>query len=270
MICRDVSTHRPLGSGFDRLARHYYWMECVLAGRTLQKCRTAFLEQTRNSNAALLIGEGNGRFLAEFLKVNKTATVVCIDSSSRMLQLARQRVCPGNRERVHFLQADLCGNSTDCLQNQFTPGAFDLVVTHFFLDCFPPAQLEAIIEKIIGFTAPHATWLLADFRVPESGLARTRAKAILWLAYTFFRIVTRLPAKRITPPDSFLEQHGFALEKRMICEHGLLHSDLWRVPAGVSRKTDLISQVQTAERISSLSSSIIESASFGRSGKRLL
>src|SRR5882762_1835947 len=66
VIARTLRSKTISASGFDRLAPHYYWMECVLAGRTLQRCRTAFLEQTRDATAALLIGEGNGRFLAEF------------------------------------------------------------------------------------------------------------------------------------------------------------------------------------------------------------
>src|SRR4051812_46891673 len=95
------------GTGFDRLARHYYWMECVLAGRTLQKCRTAFLDQTRDARRALLLGEGNGRFLIEFLKANKKASVVCVDASSRMLKLAARRAGGLAAGRARFVKADL-------------------------------------------------------------------------------------------------------------------------------------------------------------------
>src|SRR5437660_4295638 len=199
-------------------------MECLLAGRTLQQCRTAFLDQTRNAKTALLIGEGNGRFLTEFLKVNKRASVLCVDSSSRMLKLAARRAGGLAVDRVRFVKADLL----EPRHSQWQAGPFDVVVTHFFLDCFRAEQLNRIVRAIADQTSAGASWLLADFRVPADGLARLRAKTILWLAYAFFRIVTRLPAKRITPPDCLLEKHGFALEKRIIREHGLLHSDLWR------------------------------------------
>ena len=212
------------GNGFDRLARHYYWMECVLAGRTLQKCRTSFLDETRVATTALLIGEGNGRFLTEFLKANKRASVLCVDSSSRMLKLAARRAGRLAGDRVRFVKADLL----EPRDSQWQAGPFDLVVTHFFLDCFRPEQLDLIVRAIAEQASSGAKWLLADFSVPADGFARLRAKAILWLAYAFFRIATGLPAKRITAPDSFLERHGFALEKRIIREHGLLHSDLWR------------------------------------------
>jgi hypothetical protein len=53
---------------FDRLAPHYRWLEWVLAGRKLQRCRTAFLDEIGRADATLLVGEGNGRFLGELLK----------------------------------------------------------------------------------------------------------------------------------------------------------------------------------------------------------
>ena len=52
MIDCDAGAETISGNGFDRLAQHYYWMECVLAGRTLQKCRTAFLDETRVATTA--------------------------------------------------------------------------------------------------------------------------------------------------------------------------------------------------------------------------
>ena len=172
----------------------------------------------------MLIGEGNGRFLAEFLKINKTASVVCVDASSRMLELAKRRAVGSTGDRVRFVQADLL----DPPYWQCQGGPFDLVVTHFFLDCFRADQLDPIVTAIAEQTSSGARWLLADFRVPTAGLARIRAKAILWLAYTFFRIATRLPAKWITPADSFLQRNGFSLQERRVYDLGLLHSDLWR------------------------------------------
>lgn len=240
-------------------------MECLLAGRTLQRCRTAFLDETRSATAALLLGEGNGRFLAEFLDLNKNASVVCLDASSRMLRLARQRTAPLDRHRVRFIHADLLAPLLFAVAPADLGGPFDLVVTHFFLDCFRGEQLDTIVEIIRGRTSSEATWLLADFRVPETGFPRLRAKAILWLAYSFFRIVTQLPARRITPPDSFLQRLGFVLQKRIICEHGLLHSDLWRRDNGASATNP---QIHMAESISS--SPPIKTGILGCGGTRLL
>jgi len=210
-------------ANFDRLAPHYYWLECLLAGRMLQRCRTAFLDQARTARSALIVGEGNGRFLRELLKVNREAVVVCVDESTTMLNLARQRVRGFDPDRVRFVQADVLAESQ---WGGSPPATFDLVATHFFLDCFRPDQLRDLVAAIAARTCAEATWLLADFQVPKTGLRKRRAQLILWLAYAFFRIVTRLPAHRLTAPDSFLEANGFKLAERRLYEAGLLHSDL--------------------------------------------
>jgi len=41
-------------------------------------------------------------------------------------------------------------------------------------------------------------------------------------------VMTRLPAKQLTPPDPFLERAGFTLHRRNESEWGLLHSDWWK------------------------------------------
>jgi hypothetical protein len=45
--------------------------------------------------------------------------------------------------------------------------------------------------------------------------------------YAFFRFVTRLPARKLTPPDNYLQAAGFRLRSRQQTDWGLLHSDWW-------------------------------------------
>ena len=77
---------------FDRLARHYRWMECVLAGSKLQRCRTAFIDNVSAARRALLLGEGNGRFLVELFRARPDIHVTCVDASAAMLARARARL----------------------------------------------------------------------------------------------------------------------------------------------------------------------------------
>jgi hypothetical protein len=85
---------------------------------------------------------------------------------------------------------------------------FDLVVTNFFLDCFRAEQLQKLVPLLAESTTADAVWLLADFRVPESGWQRWRAKIILALLYAFFKLTTALSANRLTPPDKFSDECG--------------------------------------------------------------
>jgi len=227
---------------FDRLAPHYRWMEWLLAGGKLQRCRTRFLDALPQTQHALLLGEGNGRFLREFLRKQPTARVTCIDASPRMLKEARRRA-PQNA----------CVTFVCCDVTEWEPpqGEFDLVVSHFFLDCFRSEQIEFIAENISAALTDKARWLIADFCEPRRGWRKWRAQAILKTMYWFFRRTTKLPARKLTAPDAVLARHGFELQARQSFEWGLLQSDLWvrRQPKasgalGVPRGRDALPEEQ--------------------------
>lgn len=206
---------------FDRLAPHYRWMEAILAGGLLQRCRTHWLGETRGARRVLLAGEGNGRMLAACVTALPDAEFVVLDQSEAMLAQARRRwLQAGGPQSVTFQQADL-------RDWQHSGEKFDLVVTNFFLDCFPPTELGQVVANLSAAAAPSARWLLTDFTLPESGWRRVRARWVLALAYQFFRLATGLAAGRITAPDEALRAQGFVLRERQHFNHGLLQSDLW-------------------------------------------
>src|SRR6202008_2184922 len=89
---RRGSSPSEARSGFDLLAPHYRWMEWMLAGPKLQRCRTAFLHAIPSPQSVLLLGEGNGRLLVELLRRYPGAQVTCVDASARMLGCARARL----------------------------------------------------------------------------------------------------------------------------------------------------------------------------------
>ena len=90
----------------DPLARWYRWLEYAGFGRALERTRLAFLDTTATATRVLVLGDGDGRFLRAFLKVNPRAEIDCVDSSAKMLALARQRVGAADAARVRFHHAD--------------------------------------------------------------------------------------------------------------------------------------------------------------------
>ncbi|MDB6065068.1 MAG: Methyltransferase type 12 [Pedosphaera sp.] len=215
--------HRERSVNFDPLAPHYRWMEWLLAGPKLQRCRTAFLDSIPAPRHVLLLGEGNGRFLTELLRIHPGAHCTCMDASARMLECARARVQSSGlaANSVQFIHANILN---------WTPpaGQFDLIVSHFFLDCFRPDQLAQLLPRLAAAAAPGAGWLLADFQEPrEPAWAKWRARLILRSMYWFFGFATHLPAAHLTVPDASLENLGFVLRERRTYDWGLLHSDLW-------------------------------------------
>lgn len=208
---------------FDTLAPHYRWMEAILAGGKLHHCRTRFLDDIPSAQNILLMGEGHGRSLVEYRRRFPHAHITCVDASSQMLDQARRHLTRHHltAERIEFIHAD-------ALQWSPAPATHDLIVTNFFLDCFRAEQLERIITRLAPAATPKANWLLADFQVPRAGWKRLRSRLIIGSLYTFFRVLTRLPAQQLTPPAPFLERAGFTLHRRSETEWGLLHSDWWK------------------------------------------
>jgi hypothetical protein len=127
---------------------------------------------------------------------------------------------PHLRKRVRFLHQDITTWAPPA-------NAYDLVVTHFLLDCFPEAELSQVIEKLAGVMKPDAAWLLADFRLPARGFARLRAQVWLAVMYQFFRFAARIRANELIDPTPCLQANGFALARQHLFRHGMLKSDRW-------------------------------------------
>ena len=204
---------------FDRLAPHYDWMESCLAGDRLQRARTVWLEELRGCQRILSVGEGHGRFATACVKRFPEAELTCIEASAGMLARAQRRL-GSSASGVRWHHVDLLEWEPD--------GPFDAIATCFFLDCFPPETLAAIIARLANSAAPNALWLIADFSLPQRGPTRWRAQAAHFLMYTFFRGVVGLSARRLTPPDDQLRAHGYHLAARRDFDWGLVRADLWR------------------------------------------
>jgi len=207
---------------FDTLAPYYRALELVTAGGLLQRGRTAFLPEASRSRRALLLGEGPGRFLVALLRANVEVEVTCVDASGRMIaQAAREIADHGlSPTRVRFEQADARAWPSHL-------AGFDLVATHFYLDCFDAEELERLVASIGRAAAAEATWLLTDFRLPPHGWRRWRGRVLLAALYAFFRTFAGLSASRLTPPDAYLEASGFQLAGRRLANFGFVQSDLW-------------------------------------------
>lgn len=209
---------------FDTIASGYRTLEWVAFGDDLQRCRVACLGEMASPRRALIVGEGNGRFLCELLRVHPEVEVDCVDASQRMLELARQRLeraWPDRLHRVRFLQRDLTSWSPP-------DHHYDLLVTHFFLDCFAETELAAIVEKLARAATEKANWLLADFCVPAEGGARFRARAWLAVMYQFFRLTAGIDARQLIDPTPFLQREGFAQARQHLFRGGMLKSEIWR------------------------------------------
>lgn len=198
---------------FDFIAPFYRRLEALVFGRQLQAARCAFVRQIGGARRALVVGDGDGRFLAELVRAQPELEVDYLDASTRMLELARARV---DSERVRFLRADL-------LEAALPAARYDLVATHFFLDCFAEAALREVVEKLSATATDDAIWLVADFRETRRWFGRLLLAAM----HLFFRAFAGIEARRLVDYQPLLRAAGFCLTSETISPNELVQSQRW-------------------------------------------
>ncbi len=204
---------------FDRVAPLYRWLETIVFGRQLQRARLAFVEAIPSPPQVLIVGEGNGRFLAEFVRAHPAAAIDCVEASGRMVALARARN-PGAGQ-VNFIQADI-------REVALPPGRYDLLVTHFLLDCFPAETLGAVVAKLARSATAEAHWLVADFYPPPRGWRRWQAQFLIAFMYRFFALAAGIEARTLVDYRPLLRAAGFALARSALSPNQMIRSECWR------------------------------------------
>jgi len=204
---------------FDRVAPHYRWLETLVFGNQLQQARVEFMREIGSPRRVLIVGEGNGRFLAEFVRLHPAATVDCIEASGRMIELARRTL--NQQACVNFIQ-------TDIKEAELVPRSYDLIVTHFFLDCFEEETLPMVIAKLASSATSDAQWLVADFSEPSKNWRRLPARFLISLMYFFFRLAAGIEARQLVDYRPLLRAEGFILAEAIQSPNEMIHSERWR------------------------------------------
>ena len=253
-----MSSDPPRSPNFDHVARIYRFAEYLALGPLLQRTRTHFLPELPPCHQALVLGDGDGRFLAQLLDQLPHLGALAVDTSATMLRLLRHR-CEPYVPRVRTLQAsaldlfapsddmrDLRAESQDPGPPHLTPGtspqsraptpesrlpplplAPDLIVTHFFLDCLTQPELNTLTTQISANTAPGTLWLLSDFAIPNTPILRPFARLYIRFLYLSFRVLTGLRVTHLPDPQSALTAANFTCLARHEFLLGLLYTEVW-------------------------------------------
>jgi ubiquinone/menaquinone biosynthesis C-methylase UbiE len=216
---------------FDRIAAIYRWAEYLSLGPLLQRTRTALLSnhqaQLGNPHRALVLGDGDGRFLEQLLLRYPQCNALAVDISAAMLQRLRARCArsvPNAGARLTTLQRS-------ALQLDAPPSPDlqpDLIATHFVLDCFTQPEVEALITRLASQLPPGGLWLVSDFALPANRLLRPLASLYIAALYAAFRILTGLRVRRLPDPQPALRNAGMQLIARKSFLFGLLYTELWQ------------------------------------------
>ncbi len=204
---------------FNGVARFYLWMELVTFGPWLQRCRCAFLGEFAGCRRAAVLGDGDGRFSAQLLRVNATIEIDAVDASTAMLHtLLRHAGTSAARVHVHC---------ADARTWQPTNPPYDLVVTHFFLDCLSADEVRSLADRLREALSPSGLWVVSEFAIPEGAFGRWVARPLVWMLYRAFALLTGLAVRNLPDHAVALRAAGFSLRQRRSFLRGLLVAELW-------------------------------------------
>jgi ubiquinone/menaquinone biosynthesis C-methylase UbiE len=199
---------------YDLLAPLYAMLERLAFGRALQRARCAPLQGKVAPSSVLVLGDGDGRFLEQAVKAWPEARFVVVEQSAAMLAMAKKRA---SGHDVQFLQGDVC-DGLGVLGDQ----CFDVVVSHFFLDCFTEATLKRLVPDVAARVSPRGCWFVSEF-VAE----RWWHRILLWLMYRFFHNLTETEARRLPGSEDVLDRAGFSAERLGSWRAGFVVADVW-------------------------------------------
>ena len=205
---------------FCSIASIYKSLEYCVFGGKLQQARVYHLQRLKThlpaKSCVLVVGDGDGRFTAELLRARPDLRVDYVESSAKMVKLAQQRVEHLELEEpVQWVNQDI---------NEWSGSDYDLVVTHFLLDCFEGDEFTSLIKSLHAKMKPMAYWLSSDFNPSVSWWARIWVK----LMYLFFRLCTSVKASSLTPQEPIFKALGMCSEVQFSSVRGFIYSSLWR------------------------------------------
>lgn len=207
-------------ANFNRLARPYRWMEWLSFGPFLWWSRCFYLPRLRDRQRALVIGDGDGRFTARLLYENPSIHIDAVDASNAMLRALAQRA----GKQAHRVQT----HCADARKWQPASSGYDLIVTHFFLDCLETAEVLDLAHRLRDATTPDALWVISEFAVPKTLLGRCIAAPMVKLLYWAFALLTGLRIRSLPNHAGALSTAGFTRIDQRRRLAGLLVSELWQ------------------------------------------
>lgn len=205
---------------YSRVAGLYKHIEKFVFGARLQVARVGLLDDLLGQISdspnprVLVVGDGDGRFLEEFLKRSFNCVVDYVDCSEGMLREAQSRV--GVDQQVSWNCEDL---------RRWQGSDYDAVVAHFFLDGFEGAERDLVVKLLVSKLRSKGCVLLSDFD-PDT---RSWGALFVKVMQFFFRPVAGLPFVKVTRDDAAFEGLGGIKVSERVWQKGWIYAQLWKM-----------------------------------------
>lgn len=184
-------------SNFDFVAAFYDGLSGLVFQNSIEKAGKRLVDWVAPGSKVLLLGGGTGQLLKHF-KSAKTE-IEYVELSSKMMNLAKKQSCIS---KINFHTKDYLLFEAE--------QRYDFVICPFFLDLFPPKELEQIITKVKKDLKSEGKLLIVDFSPKGTGLFNLLLLKIMIL---FFRLFSGIRIKKYNQLFDKVSSSGFVLEE---------------------------------------------------------
>jgi len=214
---------------FDLIAKHYNWMEKIIFRSDLEKVRSMNLALIKNAKAILLLGDGDGRFLEQVSLMGTDAFIVSVDSSAKMIDLSKRKL-----EKSALNVEFNCTKIEDFQPiESFKP---DLIIAHFFLDCFTHDEVKLIIDRVSEWAAVNAKFVISDFSITKkTSFNRIYQKMLTKIMIRFFRLFCGISTRFLPNIPKIMTTQGWNCLSQESLKSEFINSWVWQIEGYAKR-----------------------------------
>lgn len=209
------SAQKP--NDFDSISYAYDLISSAIYGKAILKAQIHFLNQIPENAEILVLGGGSGKFLHYMPKHLKQITF--IDASINMLALAKANAPDVLQPKILWVHA-----TEDWLHPSLK---YDVIITYFYLDLFPPAKLNRVMKILWGSLQKGGLWLMCDFQVSQQRKHAWWQKLLVKLMYLFFKATSRIEANKLALFDPYFNHFRWKAKCSKLFFHNMIKADLY-------------------------------------------
>lgn len=162
---------------YNYIAPFYKVISKLIYGNQLLKIQSELIKKLPLEEKICILGGGNGDILPLIYEHAPQLEIEYIDTSSRMIALAKQKIHPLQRVQFYHLDAFQIN-----LKSKH-------IYAGFFLDQFNENVIQSLIQKFESKN--NQIWYVADFQLTKDTEWRFFRKIQLTLTILFFRLTTQ-------------------------------------------------------------------------------
>ncbi|MEN7548948.1 class I SAM-dependent methyltransferase [Rapidithrix thailandica] len=169
----------------------------------VQKSQCWFLSLIPEQAHVLILGGGAGWIANAVLQQTKAKKITYIEASERMISLTRQKIKPGDAKKIIYIHGT---------EKDIPPQAvYDVIITNFYLDLFPEAYLNKVVQLLADSVRGGGYWFYTDFNIGHrKWWGRTGQRITVWGMYLFFKWTSGIEGNRLFHYGELIEKAGFA------------------------------------------------------------